>query len=173
MIKWQLESNDGVIQHWINLVPGNGLTDAFVKPFNVLTHLLSSTLIGYSFSNKSIFYGNVIQITKLSSCLKMFIKWHASDLYKSISHQLVNINSPIHSIVLSALRRSGMRTCLVWRFRSGFFGKFITTSWKFLSRRVVFKRRLYLITGRFSQNRRVVHPHRMNDKAIFVLYLYC
>ena len=99
-------------------------------------------MIGYSFSNKSIFDGNVIQITKLSSCLKMFIKWHASDLYKSISHQSVNINSPIHSIVLSALRRSGKIVCLVWWFQSGFFGRVITTSWKFLSRRILFKKEI-------------------------------
>ena len=55
------------------------------------------------------------------------------------SHQSVNINSPIHSIVLSALRRSDKRTCLVWWLQSGFFGRLITTSWKFLSRRVFFK----------------------------------
>ena len=82
-----------------------------------------------------------------------FIKWHASDFYKSFCHQSVNVNSPIHSTVLSALRRSGKRTCLVWWFQSGFFGRVITTSWKFLSRRIFFKKKFYLITGRFSQNR--------------------
>ena len=45
----------------------------------------------------------------------------------------------------------------------------ITTSWKFLSRRIFLKRKFYLITGRFSQNRRVVRPRRTNDKARFVL----
>ena len=47
--------------------------------------------------------------------------------------------------------------------------RIITTSWKFLSRRIFLKRKFYLITGRFSQNRRVVRPRRTNDKARFVL----
>ena len=47
--------------------------------------------------------------------------------------------------------------------------RIITTSWKFLSRRIFLKRKFYLITGRFSQNQRVVRPRRTNDKARFVL----
>ena len=47
--------------------------------------------------------------------------------------------------------------------------RIITTSCKFLSRRIFLKKKFYLITGRFSQNRRVVRPRRTNDKARFVL----
>lgn len=59
MIKWQLESNDGkqlAIQHWINLVLGNGLTDAFVKPFNVLTNFLSKHIDWVFFLKKKYFW---------------------------------------------------------------------------------------------------------------------
>ena len=48
--------------------------------------------------------------------------------------------------------------------------RIITTSWKFLSRRIFLKKEILSDhTGRFSQNRRVVRPRRTNDKARFIL----
>ena len=124
-----------------------GLTNTIAKTVRCVHHSFRSFRAHWTciiFQTKSMFD------EKYDSCSKTLVVSQKLDLWSDTQvisinhfyHQSVNVNSPIHSTVLSALRRSGKRTCLVWWIQSGFFGGFITTRWKFLSRRIFLKKEI-------------------------------
>ena len=125
-----------------------------LKPFDVLIILLSLVerieRVKY-FWNKSIFDENMIYAPKiLVVSPKRDLLWDTrvnfNHSFSSISEYLFT-DSLYRAVCFETFRSENRSTIMTPKW---ILWRIITTSWKFLSRRIFLTRKFYLITGRFS-----------------------